>query len=661
MKKFLLFVAVVVISHNTTISQSCLPDGITFTTQSQIDSIEINYPGCTYIEGTVTIRGNDITNLNGFINLNHIGGKLIIEYCPLLTNLNGLNNLTSIWWHLQINDNVNLVSLSGLQSLQSIEGGLEIYDNPSLTSLTGLDNIEAFNLDFLIIAKNPNLSLCNVESVCNFLSGDFGEINIYNNAPGCLNPVEVAGRCGKVLTCLPKGNYYCTSQSDIDSFKITYPGCTDLKGDLHISGTGITSLSGLSEITSVQGGVEFDSCKVLPGLSGLGNLGHCGWLSVEEAESLKDLTGLEGLNTIDEGIWLARNTSLKSLSGLDNVTSIGGSLNLSSNPALTSLEALNKVASIEGFLALYANNSLVNLSGLENVRSIKQDIWIHKNASLTDLTGLNNLKTVGTFVGIQENAALTSLAGLENLDSIGGPLYINYNPSLSNLKGLKKLTTVGREFDISENKVLLNTDGLENLTSIGWGLWISYNNALTGIGGFKNLTSVGGGFIAIYNNPLLASLQGLEKIDTASISSIYIGENNSLSHCEVKSVCDFLANPAGNYDIELNKPGCNSPEEVYEACTATSAEKLTASPEFTIYPNPSNSQFTFNFYLQKPSIVNLVARNSLGQIITTLLDESLIPGEHKVSWNAEELPAGIYFCRLQAGDQIGSVKAVKMK
>ena len=37
-------------------TQSCLPGGITFTTQAQIDSFPINYPGCSEIEGFVEIR-----------------------------------------------------------------------------------------------------------------------------------------------------------------------------------------------------------------------------------------------------------------------------------------------------------------------------------------------------------------------------------------------------------------------------------------------------------------------------------------------------------------------------------------------------------------------------------------------------------------------------
>jgi S-formylglutathione hydrolase FrmB len=53
---------------------SCLPQGITFTNQAQIDNFQTNYPGCTEIEGDVTIAGDDITNLNGLSVLTSIGG-----------------------------------------------------------------------------------------------------------------------------------------------------------------------------------------------------------------------------------------------------------------------------------------------------------------------------------------------------------------------------------------------------------------------------------------------------------------------------------------------------------------------------------------------------------------------------------------------------------
>ncbi len=53
MNKFLLFIWLILLFAGA--AQSCLPQGITFSTQNQIDSFPINYPNCTVIEGEVTI------------------------------------------------------------------------------------------------------------------------------------------------------------------------------------------------------------------------------------------------------------------------------------------------------------------------------------------------------------------------------------------------------------------------------------------------------------------------------------------------------------------------------------------------------------------------------------------------------------------------------
>ncbi len=57
-------------------SQPCLPSGITFSTQEEIDNFQSNYPYCTEIEGDVIIEGNDVTNLYGLSVLTAIGGFL---------------------------------------------------------------------------------------------------------------------------------------------------------------------------------------------------------------------------------------------------------------------------------------------------------------------------------------------------------------------------------------------------------------------------------------------------------------------------------------------------------------------------------------------------------------------------------------------------------
>ncbi len=75
MKK-ILFLIFVLTSCFEMISGQCLPEGITFNSQSEIDSFEVNYPGCAEIEGSVIINGTDITSLNGLNMITSIGGNL---------------------------------------------------------------------------------------------------------------------------------------------------------------------------------------------------------------------------------------------------------------------------------------------------------------------------------------------------------------------------------------------------------------------------------------------------------------------------------------------------------------------------------------------------------------------------------------------------------
>lgn len=66
-KTWMLFLVISFYHLKEAIAQTCLPSGITFTTQQQIDDFAMNYPGCTEILGQVVISQqgtNDIKNSN---------------------------------------------------------------------------------------------------------------------------------------------------------------------------------------------------------------------------------------------------------------------------------------------------------------------------------------------------------------------------------------------------------------------------------------------------------------------------------------------------------------------------------------------------------------------------------------------------------------------
>ncbi len=79
------------------------------------------------------------------------------------------------------------------------------------------------------------------------------------------------------------------------------------------------------------------------------------------------------------------------------------------------------------------------------------------------------------------------------------------------------------------------------------------------------------------------------------------------------------------------------------------------------YPNPFNPTTTITYSIPKEGLVTLKVYNVIGEEDAVLLNEVKQAGYYNVSFNASELPSGIYFYRLQAGDFVEIKKMVLMK
>lgn len=79
------------------------------------------------------------------------------------------------------------------------------------------------------------------------------------------------------------------------------------------------------------------------------------------------------------------------------------------------------------------------------------------------------------------------------------------------------------------------------------------------------------------------------------------------------------------------------------------------------YPNPFNPSTTLTFDIHHSAFVILKVYNLLGQEVRTLVNERKEPGVHRVEFNAEGLPGGVYISRIQAGGFAASRKMVLLK
>ena len=71
---------------------------------------------------------------------------------------------------------------------------------------------------------------------------------------------------------------------------------------------------------------------------------------------------------------------------------------------------------------------------------------------------------------------------------------------------------------------------------------------------------------------------------------------------------------------------------------------------FQNYPNPFNPSTTIKYDLPKEGFVSLKIFNILGKKVRTLVSENESAGTYNISFNASDLPSGIYFDRLSSGN-----------
>jgi hypothetical protein len=114
------------------------------------------------------------------------------------------------------------------------------------------------------------------------------------------------------------------------------------------------------------------------------------------------------------------------------------------------------------------------------------------------------------------------------------------------------------------------------------------------------------------------------------------------------------------------------PRELYEANVngvhypgVTSVQKepsvIGDSELYQNYPNPFNPGTTISFSLSKNAFVTLKVYNTLGQEVASLVNGEVVAGQHEVRWDAGNVPSGVYFCQLRAGEFGEMQKMILMK
>ena len=80
-----------------------------------------------------------------------------------------------------------------------------------------------------------------------------------------------------------------------------------------------------------------------------------------------------------------------------------------------------------------------------------------------------------------------------------------------------------------------------------------------------------------------------------------------------------------------------------------------------LYPNPFNPSTQISFSLPMDDYVKLSAFNIRGNEVDVIFEGAQGVGQHSYTWNASNIPSGVYYIRLQAGSLVSSQKALLIK
>ena len=534
--------------------------------QAEVDAFSALYPNCSTISHAIRIMGDDINNLNGLIQIEHLEDRLTIQDCPALTDLSGLDNLESAAYIIFKGN--GLTDISALSNLTIVQVTFEIEDsNVDLAVLENLRYVGGLEID-------NNATLTDLSFLSNLDS--LGNIRLYRNE----NLINLNGLQGFIKM-----------------------GSLTL-----IDNDALVSLDGLNNI------IRANTVSIAENTS---------LLSLEGFNSLTEVSRLYIGDNYSE------NPTLQSLSGLDNLTTINVELQIMNSEQLSNLEGLNSLTSIGQRLIISNNSALDNLNGLENLVTIGDDFIIFNNV-LTSLSGLESLATIGGDLTIENNDALSNLSSLENLTTIGGDLVMIYNDGLITLEGLNNLQTINGNLKIGDDTVGIGQAGnaledisaLSSLTNINGELRIWGNYNLTTINNtLENLdhTTITSIVIAYNENLSMCSPQVVCDYLNAGTGDIYFFFNASgCDEDEVEAACSpMLACPSVEVTL-VTQQEIDAFSTTYPNCTQL-PEKLIirADNPADIINLESLSQLTSignGLVIDNTSITNL---NGLQNLTTT--------------------------------------------
>jgi hypothetical protein len=206
------------------------------------------------------------------------------------------------------------------------------------------------------------------------------------------------------------------------------------------------------------------------------------------------------------------------------------------------------------------------------------------------------------------------------------------------------------------------TDAGSNGYDVGWtnpGEFLGFTvNAAAGLYSVKARVSAGGS-----GGSIKLSVDG-----TDATPAIAVGGTGGWQSWQTVSVGSLgsIGLTAGTHDLKLHfiTAGVNVNRLEFTMTSNAVPQASTHPPEFGLeqnYPNPFNPTTHLALSLPGREMAKVEVYDILGRKVATLLNEVKEAGTYSLTWNAADLPSGMYYCRMSAGSFTATKTMLLMK
>ena len=91
-------------------------------------------------------------------------------------------------------------------------------------------------------------------------------------------------------------------------------------------------------------------------------------------------------------------------------------------------------------------------------------------------------------------------------------------------------------------------------------------------------------------------------------------------------------------------------------------KEIKSGLSLSYYPNPLSDFINVSYSVSKPEIISLSINNYMGIEVARLVNNKMQPAsQYNIEFNISNLPSGVYFCTLKAGNQVKTVKMIVLR